>query len=294
MEPYSATKSPLSWALAFCVTVRGGMFVLYLDEFGHDGIWDPTDANHCHHPLFGLAGFVIHGADCRNFDREYFRLKCQFYQSEVNLQRQRGVRAERYEPKRLRSRRDCEFAAETIAMVKSYDGTVFAQGIVKSVGRNRHDINKLYTTVARRVLSVYERFLRRRAGTYDGCGLVVMDQRDPVKDVKLLSSLQSQLFSIEFDVRRIAETPLLVPSEWYHGVQAADTIARVAGAVFRTRYGPADKHARKAADRLDTLLTDSGEMLPRGRIMWSTIYVRPPSIDVAKIGYECNGVHHYE
>jgi hypothetical protein len=121
-----------------------------------------------------------------------------------------------------------------------------------------------------------------------------MDQRDPVKDVKLLSSLQSQLFSIEFDVRRIAETPLLVPSEWYHGVQAADTIARVAGAVFRTRYGPADKHARKAADRLDTLLTDSGEMLPRGRIMWSTIYVRPPSIDVAKIGYECNGVHHYE
>jgi len=105
-------------------------------------------------------------------------------------------------------------------MVKSYDGTVFAQGIVKSVGRNRHDINKLYTTVARRVLSVYERFLRRRAGTYDGCGLVVMDQRDPVKDVKLLSSLQSQLFSIEFDVRRIAETPLLVPSEWYHGVQA--------------------------------------------------------------------------
>lgn len=66
----------------------------------------------------------------------------------------------------------------------------------------------------------------------------MLDQRAAAQDTLLLASAQSYLYSAVSAARpfeRLVEVPLLVPSEWYHGVQAADTVGRVVGAVFRHR-----------------------------------------------------------
>ena len=75
-------KLTARWAFAFLETAAA-MFILYADEFGHDGIWDPADPQHRHHPLFGLAGAAVPGDRCRDFDRGYLRLKESYYKFEI-------------------------------------------------------------------------------------------------------------------------------------------------------------------------------------------------------------------
>jgi hypothetical protein len=162
-----------------------------------------------------------------------------FFKTEIerNLS-SRGLRPERFEPKQLSQRRDVRFASAVLRLVKSLDGAVFVQGVAKPIGPvPTGNPDGLYGSIAQRTLQTFERFLRFKGGHQTGCGVIVLDRRDEARDLKLLASAQSHLFSTTGEVRfdRIAETPLLVRSDWYHGVQAADTVARVAALVFRFR-----------------------------------------------------------
>lgn len=246
------------------------MFVLYLDELGHDGVWDPNDSRHAHHPLFGLAGIAVPGDRCRDLDRGFFRLKCDFYKFEVEQHRAKGKRAERYEHKDLRNRRDVRFAYAVLDLIRKVDGTAFVFAVEKKVGQRQGD--ELYGRVAQGVLESFERYLRKKAGKRLGAGVIVMDRRNERGDVALLSWMQSHLYSADAVPRgfnRIVETPLLVRSEWYHGVQAADTVARVAGKVLRyeVTLEPDYKTIANALhDPLHSLeLRDNN---------WSTIYLK--------------------
>ena len=210
------------------------MFVLYLDELGHDGVWDPGDPRHNHHPLFGLAGIAVPGDRCRDLDRGYFRLKNAFYKFEIERHVENGKRAERFEPKELRSRRDTRFAHAVFDLVRRVEGTVFVYAVEKKERQRQTDA--LYGRVAQGMLESFEKFLRKKSGKRHGTGVIVMDRRGEKSDVTLLGWMQSHLFSHDAVPRgfhRIVETPLLVRSEWYHGVQAADTISRAAGRVLR-------------------------------------------------------------
>lgn len=244
------------------------VLLLYLDEFGHDGIWDPSDPAHRHHPLFGLAGIAVPGERARDLDRGYLRLKLSYYAHEVQRAGDRdGLRPERYEPKQLQSRRDFRFATAVADLVGKVGGHVFAQGVAKRIGRHGENV---YENVAKRTLTTFEHYLRQRHGTKLGCGVIVLDRRDEVRDLKLLEALQRHLFSttLGYQFRRISETPLLVRSDWYHGVQAADTIARSVGTVHRHRhYGDVANR-----DRLDALGTKLDTMTYR-ESNWSTVHI---------------------
>lgn len=216
-----------------------GLFQLYLDEFGHPGVWDPADPRHRHHPLFGLAGLAVNDNRWRDLDRGFLRLKRKFYKNEIERASiLKGIRPERYEPKQLRSRRDKRFAFAALELVRGCGGTVFANGVVKNSTLSTHDEVALYNSTTQGALRQFERFLRNAAGRATGRGVVIMDRRDEAQNQRVLHSAQSYLFSDPaFRGRdpRIVETPLLVPSEWYHGVQLADSIGRVVGAVYRHR-----------------------------------------------------------
>jgi hypothetical protein len=94
------------------------MVLLYLDEFGHAGAWNPTDPRHRHHPLFGLGGIVLECRKARDFDRWYFRLKTTYYAPEIERAwREEGKRAERFEPKQLSDRRDFRFGISSASLV---------------------------------------------------------------------------------------------------------------------------------------------------------------------------------
>ncbi len=204
------------------------MYILYVDEFGHSGAWDPADPNHCHHPLFGLAGLCLEGSRIKDFDRGYLRLKQSFYRAEiVRAASQSGLRPERYEPKRLRSRRDRRFAVAVLQHVKACHGILFARGVVKRVGLANHHEKALYTSTTQGLMQQYERYLRQVASRARGRGIIVLDERSGGQDENLLASAQSHLYSSAVHpFERLIEVPLLVPSDWYHGVQAADTVCR--------------------------------------------------------------------
>jgi hypothetical protein len=247
------------------------MFILYADEFGHDGIWDPTDPQHCHHPLFGLAGVAVPGDRCRDFDRGYLRLKESYYKFEIaRAAVVKGIRPERFEWKELRNRRDRRFAADVLRLVERVGGHVFAYGQVKPVGMAAHKSDALYGRTAQGLLDAFEKYLRHRAGLQAGRGVIALDRRDEIRNARVLASAQSYLFSAgpgRFE--RIVETPLLVPSEWYHGVQAADTIARTVGAVFRFR-ATGEAGYKRTATELGPLLDARAYTLDD----WRSIFVR--------------------
>lgn len=211
------------------------MYLLYLDEFGHPGPYIPSDPRHQQHPLFGFAGFVVDGRRWRDFDREFLRLKTRFYKEEVErAQTLEGLRPERYEPKRLRSRRDIRFTSHIMGLVGKCGGCVFAYGCVKHGAHPaEHNYQGLYMSRVQGALRRFEKYLAN-APRRD-LGVVIMDRRTEAQNKRVLESAQSHLFSApEFrkpDVR-ITETPLLVPSEWYHGVQAADVIGRAVGRIY--------------------------------------------------------------
>lgn len=212
------------------------MYLLYLDEFGHPGPYVPTDKRYQHHPLFGFAGFAIPGDRWRDFDRSYLRLKCRLYKKEIaRAQVLQGIRAERFEPKQLKDRRDVRFVSLVMDLVGKNNGCVFAHGCLKKSTPKTHSYEGLYNSLMQAVLRSFEKYLRDKAGKGLGRGVVIMDRRHEAQNGRVLASAQSHLFSDPVfrqpDVR-IVEIPLLVPSEWHHGVQAADGIGRAIGAIY--------------------------------------------------------------
>jgi hypothetical protein len=190
------------------------VFLLYADEFGHDGRWDPSNPRFAHHPLFGLAGFAILAEHWRDLDRGYFRLKSSFYAHEMARARTKGVRPERYEMKDLTSRRDVRFTYAVLQLLEALKAHVF-----------------------------------------------------------VLSSAQSYLFSANADITggfsRLIEVPLLVRSDWHHAVQAADTVARAVGRIYRYRtLGDANYQ------KLDTEVGSQFNKLEARYGNWTSMYVK--------------------
>ncbi|MBI2390495.1 MAG: DUF3800 domain-containing protein [Deltaproteobacteria bacterium] len=255
------------------------VFILYLDEFGHEGPWDPNGKTNGRHPLFGLAGFAIPADRARDFDRAYYRLKLQAFRYEIERARNDGKRPERFEWKELRNRRDTRFTANVIQLIRDNDGHLMARGVVKQHASDaRHSIERLYGGVAQGTLNAFEVYLRARAGKQHGCGIIVMDRRNEDSDVSLLAWTQSHLYSGGIGFRRIVETPMLVRSEWHHGVQAADTIARAIGLVWRARLVGDARH-EAIVQKLGPMIIDATYTNER----WSSVYVRADAPTPARV-----------
>jgi len=250
------------------------MYLLYADEFGHDGVYDPADPNRRHHPLFGLAGLVITAENWRVLDRRYLGLKRHFFRHEIVRQ---GVRAERFEPKELDvgNRRDVRFTHGLFDVLDDVGAVVFAYGVKKPIAF-AHDSAATYGSTTQALMRAYERYIRSRGGTRHKA-VMVIDRRQEKRDVEVLASAQSYLFSAHSDVAggfdRLIESPMLVRSEWHHGIQIADNLCRVIGRVFRYRLDRAGqaKWARFDAafgPRIDAL---THHIAPR----WRSVYIRP-------------------
>ncbi|HZZ86224.1 MAG TPA: DUF3800 domain-containing protein [Anaeromyxobacteraceae bacterium] len=247
------------------------MLILYLDEFGHAGAWDPSDPAHRHHPLFGLAGIVVECAKARDLDRGYLHLKRSYYRYEIERTwRGQGKREERFEPKQLSSRRDRRFAIGVLQLVRRLGGRLIVHGLAKRIGVRTHDERALYHSVMQGALRAFDAVIEASGAA---SGIVIADRRSETADTALLESAQSYLFSNQHRVGRVAETPLLVRSDWPHGVQAADTVGRVVASVHRYRTLGEPSHAaadREFGDWLDALSADIAGKL-------SSVYVRKPT-----------------
>lgn len=248
------------------------MLLLYLDEFGHAGAWDPADPRHRHHPLFGLGGAAIECAKAREFDRAYFRLKTTYYEREIERAwRSEGKRAERFEPKQMYDRRDFRFASELLRCISGLGGCIVAHGMAKPVGSKSHNEVAFYNSIMQGILRTFDAVITSRGAA---SGIIVADRRSESTDTNLLASAQSYLYSHSHESRRVAETPLLVRSDWHHGVQAADTVGRVLGGLFRYRaagdrkYVDYEHRFGKLVDSLSLTIAN------RMGIRMTSVYVR--------------------
>jgi Protein of unknown function (DUF3800) len=247
------------------------MFLLYADEFGHDGIWDPLDPRHNHHPLFGLAGFVIPVQKWRDLDRGYLQIKRNFYAHEIIREEAKGTRPERYEAKELSDRRDIRFTNAAISLLHSLGAHTFIQGNKKPIGGPHHS-DALYGSITQRLMDSFETYMRNRASKKSK-GMIVLDRRAEQRDVQLLFSAQSYLFSaknLPGSFERLIETPLLVRSEWHHGIQAADTLARAIGKIYRYRLC-GEQAYKKFQDKLGTQLDTLTYHIPNQH--WSSVTI---------------------
>jgi hypothetical protein len=212
-------------------------------------------------------------------DRGFLDLKRRYYQAEIARQQiVCGLRPEQYEPKRLRSRRDRSFALALFDLVRKADGRVFAYGMQKHCSVAAHNETALYTATVQGSLRQFEKFLRQK-GQQQGQGIIIMDRRLESQNKIVLASALSYLFSapnLASHFTRIIEGPLLVPSEWYQGVQAADVIGRVVSTIHRWRI------CKDPSSEMDEA-TFGAVMDERTAAadQWHSVYVRPISTSAA-------------
>jgi hypothetical protein len=101
----------------------------------------------------------------------------------------------------------------------------------------------------------------------------VMDRRTEAQNRRVLESAQSLLFSdptFRQPHVRMVETPLLVPSEWYHGVQAAQMIGQAVGKVYWHQRIGTVKY-RRFDNKLGWVLRQHTHSIEN----WRSVYIRP-------------------
>lgn len=230
------------------------MFILYLDEFGHNGTFDPADPTRQHSPIFGLGGVLIRDSQWRDLDRGYLRLKANFFSSNIQAS---GERAERWEfkgtniskPSNQKNKQNERFAHAVLALLQSLGCTIVAKGRVKPNGAAHRPV-ATYTSVVQGLMRAMEKCLRKMAGKKSGVGLMVIDQRNVAEDKLVISSAQSHLHATNnagiLRFQRLIESPLVVDSRYYHGVQVADIVCGILGGLLRYRHAKA--HSKQYAN----------------------------------------------
>lgn len=255
------------------------MWVLYLDEIGDCGLHNPTDPGSS--PIFGLGGIAIPVNQLRALAAAYHGLKRTLYRPELealakeateltgdppkgqeqrwrqrikaagfnDLPRGQWARVERYEvkgktlasPTVLASpsaeRRAIRFGQRVLGSLPPLGGHVFARTRLKRPPLAGHDSHAFYGRVAQELLGVFHRFLESRQSS----GIVVVDERERSQNCMLLQSMQSRIFSAPLN--SILETPFLVDSRWFVGVQIADNVAAIIHAMHRYAYGALTAYA---------------------------------------------------
>jgi len=249
------------------------MYLLYLDEFGHCGRFDPASPTHNHSPVFGLGGVLVRHDRWKDVDRGYLYLKRNYFAREIAAG---GGRPERFEfkgrtvatPSRQGNRRNQRFARAVLSLLSRHDCKVVACGRVKPAG-GTHDVDALYTSIVQSVMRAYEKLLNYLAGSQLGRGIMVIDRRAEAVDQKVIASAQSYLFSGGHIFNRVFESPLVVDSQYYHLVQCADNVCGILGGLLRWRCAPSHSAAYQPVENrygpaMDSLSVNIGA--------WRSVY----------------------
>lgn len=122
----------------------------------------------------------------------------------------------------------------------------------------------------------FEKYLKEHGGNQAGRGVLVMDRRNDALNGIVLGAAQSFLFGrskIHYGrrIERLVEAPMLVPSEWYHGVQMADMVGRAMAGVHLHRL-----QLQKGLAKLEAMLGPKVDQFGYGNGKWGTIQLKKP------------------
>ena len=184
--------------------------------------------------LFGLALPLIHW---RDIDRDYLRLKLQFFSSEISTS---GRRPEHWEikgndlcsPRNRERHRRHAFLREVFHLCERYEARAFAVAFLK----NRVSPMSAEACYCMALQFLAERFniFLTESNTYDH-GILIVDSRMKSLDFNVAASYLSYIFGHETGslLTCLVESPLFVDSRLTAGLQIADNIA---GVLFANHY----------------------------------------------------------
>lgn len=215
-------------------------WALYVDESGSPERLDLPVAKG-QTPVFTLAGVALPLDRWRDYDRDYLRLKTQFFRKEIDQSSKTHHTWEvkgnyLFAPRNAGSDRNSVFSHRVLDLIQHYNGAIIAVSFIKDHKRNT-SAKSLYTKGLQILSERFDIFLREN----NSRGIMIVDSRmahmNPGQgvDYTVAQSYLSFVFGNEEgqQLKRLSEAPLFADSAITAGIQIADIVAAL---VYANNY----------------------------------------------------------
>lgn len=217
-------------------------FVVYLDEFGHDGKYvGRADRQYKASPIFGLGGFALPANRVRSFATWFFKLKCRLLDWEIQKSGEHPAKWEKkgsalYTTRNVVTYPELRQATNRlINKIHSEDGFIFYHGIEKYNSPKGHDAKALYKVTLTKAMRKLDAAFQQRRSTFT---LMIDEHENRAEHVEAASKT---MFGAE-SVGCLIEPPIQAESHLYQTLQCADWICGLIGRLGAYRIR-ADEYA---------------------------------------------------
>ncbi len=216
---------------------------MYLDESGSSDKHDiPLKSGQtC---CFTIAGFLIPSDSWKKFNRDYLKLKKQFFTKEIeNSSRNENTWEVKgndlFSPRNTKSTRNQVFVEQVFKIIKRYNGTIFG----KTFTKNHNDpmsAKQMYGIAMQNIARKYNTYLNNN----NSKGLIIIDSRSAHKqtgkglDYIVATEYMQYIFGNQDGrtLKNIIEAPLFADSSVVAGIQVADIIAGCLNSYYTEKY----------------------------------------------------------
>lgn len=217
-------------------------YVVYLDEFGHDGRYvSCKDPRYNASPVFGLGGFAMPANRVRGFATWFFKLKCRLLDWEI---KQSGEHPGKWEKKgsALYTTRNVTKYPELrratnrlINKIRAEGGFLFYHGLEKYNSRKGHDAKALYKVTLTKSMRKLDAAFLQSHNTF----ILMIDEHE--NRAEHVEAASKTMFGVE-SVGCLIEPPIQAESHLYQTLQCADWICGLIGRLGAYRIRP-DEYA---------------------------------------------------
>lgn len=223
------------------------MQCVFLDEFGHDGFYEPRSTRYGHSPVFGLGGIIVPGVNVPRLVRGFKDIKKYNLRggvgnsvrrsagkelrrdSDVEVKGNEVFNGDAFLPKKSRDDRlyTAKIAYRLLSLITEVDGRIVYAGIEKTSPQHEHRARVLHNSCARRSIELVNRALRKCEGERF---MVVFDEHSSHADKT--THIATTILRGNSNKVRLIEPPYQGDSKLYNSIQAADWVCALLGRIF--------------------------------------------------------------
>ncbi|MER3384870.1 DUF3800 domain-containing protein [Pectobacterium aroidearum] len=215
------------------------IYIVYLDEFGHDGPYiSKSHPQHNTHPVFGLGGFVIPASRVRDFSHYFFKLKQQLFNAYDIPEARKKAQAngerfqlscwekkgsKQYSVKNLIKYKDqlTRSTNRIINTITKYGGFLFYVGEAKRIGCEQHNPQRTYKSSFKEVIKRLDNEFKNQDAQF----LIFMDDHEMRSEI-----VKEAIYEMhQEDKYQLLEAPVQVDSKLYQTIQCADWLCAIYG-----------------------------------------------------------------
>lgn len=219
--------------------VMSNIFIVYLDEFGHDGPYiSKKHPQHNTHPVFGLGGFVLPANRVRDFSHFFFKHKQQLFGSYdiPEARRKAQVKGERFQLSCWEKKGSKQYSVKNLTQYKKYltrstnriintitryGGFLFYVGEAKRIGVASHNPQRTYKSSFKEVIKRLDNEFKNQDAQF----LIFMDDHEMRSEI-----VKEAIYEMHQEEKyQLLEAPVQVDSKLYQTIQCADWFCAIYG-----------------------------------------------------------------